>query len=228
MRLFRDRSLNIAILISASWHLLCIFSIAPVLRSGPVIDNFTSVSFLGSIMERVSAVQEKPFALDSVSLMQKIKKMKNIDSEEVILTPPITISKIAALKPEKEKFMFSEDRYINIVFDRHYNNQKVSRIRFKESSFMGNARNRMVLYKPDLGRFSTLSYDFNSNYSVSVRFLISRHGFVERPECIASSGSFEIDHMAAEYVRRWQFIPHDETLQGVHAGIARVSFINRW
>jgi len=222
--LFKDHNLNIAILLSTSWHLICIFLITPVLASGNIKENSTTVSFLGSILQKVAAVPERPFNLDRVSLMQKIERARDIGPGQPSLARPEGILTSPHVELDKEKFMPFGDRHRTIASKIHYKKRKRPKVRFKDVVIDGEARDRIVLYKPDLSRLSVFPSSFSSNYNASVRFKISRHGFVEMPECTVSSGSSEVDQMAIRYIRRWQFVPHGEGLEGGQEGAVRVSF----
>ena len=224
MKLLKDRNFNIAMLISASWHLICIFLITPVLISGSIKENSTRVSFLGSILEKVVSVSEKPPSLNKVSLMQKIERIRDIDSGELSLAQPEIASRIPTAEPDKEESVSFEDRHRAIAFKIDYKNREKPKIKFKDVTVAGEAKNRALLYKPDLSKLSLFPSCFDSNYNVSVRFKISRHGFVERPEAIVSSGSSEIDQMAIRYIRKWQFVPHSNGLERAQEGVVRVTF----
>ena len=204
MFLFKDRYLNIAILISASSHLACLFMIEPFIETGPIRSNVASVTFLGSIIEKVVTMPERQFSLDDISLMDKIEKLKSIEPKNISLTPPEDVSKGISPQSEKEKFLFPQDRYKDIAFKVEHQMKPKTRIRFGDTSITGDAKNRIILYKPVLEDFAPLSTEFNSDYDVSIRFKVSPHGFVENPECITSSGSLEADQMAMRYIRKWQ------------------------
>lgn len=210
MSLFKDRNLNIAILISASWHLLFMFAVTPVLISGNIKKNTTGISFLGSILEKVAVVPEKSFNLDKASFMHKLKQVGEIKSEPAnsTLTPPEISGKVSGTELEKEIFMFSAEK--GVVVNVYFKKKDKPLIDLKNSILTGEARNRLLLYRPELSKASTFPSDFNSDYTVGIKFNISEHGFVERPECILSSGSLVVDQAAIRYVRRWQFYPYDE------------------
>ncbi len=224
MWLLRDRDFNIAILVSAACHFIFMFSVSPVLMPVEVKTDLAEVFFLGSIMGRLIAVPERSLSLDRVSFMQKIEMRKEITPEQVSLTPPQAISKVLDVTSDKERFSTLADKHETMTFKVRFKKKESPRITPKTDAITGGAINRLVLYKPDLSRSAIFPFYFSSNYNISIRVRISRHGFVERPECILSSGSFEIDQMAIRYIRRWQFVPHDGDLQDVQEGIIRVSF----
>lgn len=224
MRLLRDKNFNVAVVLSAACHLIFVFSVMPVLIPEDIKANSTKISFLGSILEKVVTVTERPFILDRVSMMQKIERMRAIDSGKFSLTPPEAASKAIGVERDKEEIASFRGKYECLASKRHYIRQSRPRIRFKEDAITGEAADRAILYRPDLSKISIFPAWFGSDYNISIRFRISRHGFVERPECVVSSGSSEIDQMAIRYVRRWQFVPHEEGIGDVQEGIIRVSF----
>ena len=216
--LFRDRDLNIAILVSVIWHFIWILLVTPVLMNGNAKMNATNISFLGSILENIVTIPEKPMELDKTSFMEKIERIKDMISGELNLGQPEAISKYNTAASDKEEFISSAKKDGPSILDLW---RKKSRgrqaIEFKDVLIAGEARNRMVLYKPELPKSAIMLSDFESGYNVVVGFRISRHGFVENPECIVSSGSSEIDELSLRYIRRWQFVPHDATPAGCRA-----------
>ena len=98
MPIFKNRPLNIAILISTSCHFIFIFSITPILGYGNIKRNFTKVSFLGAILEDVVSIPEKTFSLD-VLQDRYIKESFSLSSPEVG-------PKLITMQPDKEKFIF--------------------------------------------------------------------------------------------------------------------------
>jgi len=224
MQLFKDKELNIAMLISASCHLICIFSIMPILVTGVVKKNKTIVSFLGSILEKVSAIPERQFSLQGFSNDQNREIYQHVGLETLDLTPPKNISEILSIRPDKEKSILSEKKHSIAISHIHHSKKKTSKIEFKDFNIIGQAKNRTVLYKPPMPMLPVLDSYFSSDYSVSIRFRVSGHGFIEQPECIVSSGSSEVDSIAIRYIRKWQFVPYYEEKDIAQEGIIRLSF----
>ena len=222
MKIFRDRVLNIAVLVSASWHILCLFAISPVLVSGNIVYNHAPISFLGSILDKISIVPERQFALDSVSIIQRPETSRHVPSKGFLLTSPKFLEKSEFIQPDKERIVFSKDR--DIFFTTYHDKKTRSGIDFKGRLVGGEAKDRLILYKPRPSRLSISPSSFRSDYRVDLRFGISRYGFVERPECIVSSGSPEVDQVARRYIRRWQFVPLDSETHVMQEGIVRLSF----
>jgi len=220
---FKNRNLNIALLISISWHLICIFLVTPVLGSGGIKENSTTISFLGSILGKIAVVPERSFTLDRVSLVQKIERMRDVDSGEFDLTSPESAPKIIDTEPDKEKFVSFGDRYKAIAFKMHHRRKERSRIKFRDVAVTGEARNRTILYRPALSKILTATSYFSSNYNVNIKFNVSEHGFVERPECVVSSGYPEIDQIAVRYVRMWQFVPYSDGSESGQEGVVRLN-----
>lgn len=208
MILFKDRILNIAVLTSALWHFVFMFSIKPVFLSGHVIEHKTSISFLGDILEKISPNNEKPFTIGRISLENKMDKVEPIESDFI------------SIQPEKKDFLYSpRDRsFLELSMSCK---KEASKIDFSDFFIRGDARDRVIIYKPDLDKITTLPSDFNSDFSVSIKFKISKYGFVKYAETIISSGFSEIDQAAMRHVKKWQFAPDSKDDQ---EGVVRVNF----
>lgn len=229
MPLLRDKNLNIAMLISASCHLLCIFSVTPVLDSGIDRKNHSVISFLGSILENVNVISEEDtLEPRKISHEYTTRRMEKY-TEDVIFNPdsPEATSKLLSIKADKEKAMFLESKKDISVSNALYGRKKSLQIEFKDFNITGDARHRTILYRPPLPVLYVFNSYFSSDYTVIVRFRVSGHGFVDQPECVLSSGSSEVDSIAIRYMRRWQFIPSHErgvNLSKEDIGVIRFSF----
>ncbi len=223
MDLFKNSTLNIAMIISASWHLICIFSIAPIFATADIKQTSATVSFLGSILEQVVATPEKTLALDDFSMARPTEEA---GGKAFKLNEPKPIDKVSTLRTEKEEPVFSLGRRDDVA-KIHYQKKGKMRIGLKRAdvSISGEVENRMLLYSPELPRVSFFPSRFDSDYNVTVKFKVSRHGFVENPECILSSGAPSIDQMAMRYVRKWQFMPSDT--HEAHEGMVRIRFSDK-
>nr|MBU1328150.1 energy transducer TonB [Candidatus Omnitrophota bacterium] len=223
MQLFKDRVLNIAILISALWHFVFIFSIKPVLPTGHILEHNTSIAFLGDILESVgSYITEVPLAYYS---QDQKKSTRNFRPKKIFLENEMdkldtSVSGFINIQPEKKEFSyFPGDRNpLNLNICRK---KEVARVNFYNFFIKGDARGRVIIYKPDLDKVTMLPSDFNSDFSANIKFRISKDGFVKYAECVISSGFSEIDQAAMRYVRKWQFVPASEDDQ---EGVVRVSF----
>jgi len=223
MHPFKDRVLNITILISALWHFVFIFSIKPVLPTGHVLKHNTSIAFLGDILESVgSYIAEDPSAYQPQDQKKSTRDfhLKKIFLENKMDKLESGVSGFINIQPEKREFSYSlgdsNPSNLNI-----YRKKEVARVNFYDFFIKGDARGRVIIYKPDLDKVTMLPSDFNSDFNASIKFRISKDGFVKCAECITSSGFSEIDQAAMRYVRKWQFVPASEDSQ---EGIIRVSF----
>jgi len=210
--LLKDRNLNIAIIISASWHLVCMFSISPVLISPDIRKDYATISFLGSILEKVRVIPERSIDLDRSSFVKKLEEKKTVHSDGFELGLPEVFSKSAQAKSDKEEITLSVKKDANFVSELHSSDREKRRLRFNDLLVGGDAKNRTLLYKPDLPK---LPFLLSGLYEATLRFIVSKDGIVRDPECIASSGSSEIDQLAIRYIRRWQFAPHDQNQEGI-------------
>ena len=209
MPLFKDRTLNIAILISIAWHLAFMFSFSPVINTGRIIEHKASISFLGGILGSIVAGNERFSMPDYVSLRGRMGEPG--PAEEGFINA----------KQDKKEFT-AEPLYNQALFDPNlYHRKEVPRIKFSDFFIKGDARDRIIIYKPDLDKVIILPSDFNSDFSAGIRFRVSKDGFVQYAECAASSGFPEIDQAAIRYVREWQFAP---AAKGGQEGTARINF----
>ena len=208
MILFKDRTLNIAILISVLWHFLFIFLVKPVFPTGHTAGHNTSIAFLGDILEKIIPENEKSFIQSHSPLKNKIDELEP------------GASGFISTQSEKKDFLYSiSDRSsLNLNI---YRKREATRVNFSDFFIKGSARDRVIIYKPDLNKSTVLPSDFNSDFSANIKFIISKDGFVKYAECITSSGFSEIDHAAIRYVRKWQFVPAPDDDQ---EGTVRISF----
>lgn len=206
--LLKDRNLHIAILLSAACHLFFMFSVKPVFSVCHITRHNTSIAFLGGILERVMPGKEKPFTPGYISFENNIDELKP--------DGPGFINK----QPEKEEFLrpLADTGYSNLNI---YRKSDIARINFSDLFIKGPAKDRIVIYKPDLDKALVLPSDFNSDFSANVKFRISKYGFVKYAECVISSGFSEIDQAAIRYIREWQFVPDETDNQ---EGVIRVRF----
>jgi len=208
MVFFKDRNLNIAILISALWHFLFIFSVKPVFSTGHIAEHNTSIAFLGDILEKIIPEDERSFLPDHSYLKDKIKELEPNRSG--------FISK----QPEKKEFLYSPDDRNSLNLNMLHK-KEITRVNFSDFFIKGSAKDRVIIYKPNLDKSTVLPSDFNSDFSANIKFKISKDGFIEYAECITSSGFPEIDNAAVRYVRKWQFVP---ALEDDQEGMARINF----
>ena len=222
--LFKDRNLNIAILISVSCHLIFILLIRPTFASVELKKNPVAISFLGSILEEIVAVPDRTFNPEKLSFMQKVQR-DSVSLKRFTLTPPGIIAQRMNLQGEKGNYPIPRNKYEIASLIQKYKARESNKIKFKDFIITGEARNRIVLYRPKLPVISIFPPHFSLHYIIAVRFRISAQGFVERPECIISSGSPEIDTIALSYIRRWQFVPsYDEDRGNSQEGVVRIRF----
>lgn len=225
--LLKDRNLKIAILVSASWHFAFIIFITPVILSGNIKKNSTAISFIGSILERVAAVPERPLSLDKNYFIRHIESTAAAGLNKVTLTQPKIISDPIDTQQDKGEFVSYEYKKNSSVFALHTEKKYKHIVEFSDVVVGGDAKNRIVLFNPYLPRVVALDSNFGLDYRVIVGFKISRHGFVERPECIMSSGSPEVDQLALRYIRKLQFMPGTGESDGLMEGFAAVNLTGR-
>jgi TonB family protein len=218
---FKNRNLNMAILVSFFWHFVFMLSFSPVLLSPQFKKNSTTISFLGSILEQAVTVQDKNFRLSGFSRSHKIERTGGDVSEKLILMPPEKMSREVSPRQDKEKIAFAENKGETPDIGSLNKDKKKSVLGFENINVSGSARNRKLLYKPEWEKVPVFSSYLNSDYSVRIRFKISKHGVVENPECVLSSGFSEIDERAIRYIRKWQYVSQDK---GEDEGTVHIDF----
>lgn len=208
MVFFKERNLNIAILISALWHFLFIFSVKPVFSTGHIAERNTSIAFLGDILEKIIPENERSFLPDHSYLKNKINELEP--------NGPGFIN----MQPEKKEFLYSPSDRNSLNLNMPHK-KEITRVNFSDFFIKGSAKDRVIIYKPNLDKSTVLPSDFNSDFSANIKFKISKDGFVEYAECVTSSGFPEMDNAAIRYVRKWQFVPAPDDNQ---EGMARINF----
>lgn len=210
--LFKDRALNIAILISASWHLVCVLAVAPVLLPQRPARGHAAISFLGSILENVNPLKEAPSAPKRV--------LSGVSAKEIALGQPDLLSDIRGAEQEKDESPIGAAGYRDAADFKAGFRKEQPEIKLSDLMLKGEARDRAVLYKPELKKADVLPSDFNSDYAMNIMFKISREGFVKEPQCVISSGAPEIDRIGMRYIRGWRFMPSEKDNQ---EGVIRIS-----
>ncbi|MDP2921611.1 MAG: TonB family protein [Candidatus Omnitrophota bacterium] len=209
MPLFKDRNLNIAILISIAWHFVFMFSVKPVFPSGRIAGHSTSISFLGDILESITPESEKPFVSRRIMLDNRAEGFKE-DGPGFM-----------NIRTDKREFAYSLDDDRTLGNPNASRKKEPVRVKFSDFFIKGEAKDRIIVYKPDLDKPVMMPSDFNSDLSLDVKFKISREGFVKYAECATSSGFPEIDQLAVRHVRKWFFVP---SIKDDQEGTARISF----
>ncbi len=221
----KNKALNRSIFISALGHLLCIFFILPTISPDSARNYNTELSFIGSILDRVSVAKEKDLLLEELTNTEK----NRIVDEQIAFNEPKELSRVT-LEPLNKDFasdQATKKEDIVIIPRKNAKEKDKIRITINDMSIRGEAENRVLLYKPDVSGLVLPIFYFESDCTVSLKFKISKHGFVEQPECLVSSGSFYVDRLAMLYIRKWQFVPYYNGISDFQEGIVRLNFTNR-
>lgn len=219
MAIFKDRNLSIAIFVSVLWHSVFMLSFKPVFLTGRMVEHNTSIAFLGDILKNAGSYTSKgPSELRQYRDGMKFEKFSLSENKMAKIEP--AESDFISIKSEKKEFLDSLDGGSSLELGM-YHKKETARVNFYDFFIKGDAKDRAVMYKPDLNKITVLPSDFNSGFSANIKFKISKEGFVQYVECVTSSGFFEIDQAAMRYMRKWQFVPVKEEGQ---EGLIRVSF----
>ncbi len=184
------------------------FSIKPVFPVSNITRHNTSIAFLGDILENIIPWDKKPFIPGHVSMDNKMDKIQPVEAGFVHIQP----------QDKESLYLLSSLNPAGLNAGRK---KETGRVNFPDFFIKGKARDRIVIYKPELEKITALPSDFSSGFSVNVRFRISKYGYIKYAECITSSGDTEIDQAAVRYVRKWEFVQSAEDNQ---EGVVRISF----
>ncbi len=218
---FRDRALNLAILISAIWHLFFFCAITPIF----ITPGFKSygrilVSYLGAVLSGVSPENQgfkKNFDMDT----------KSGGFVEINLSRPQVDSK--PIDFEREDDVIYGKRFVEfkkVPSKGHSLNDSDEIPKTPQLAIVeGEAKKRELLYKPLLPTYARLLSAEEMQYEVRLRFFISYNGEVLNVEKVISSGSAMIDEIAYNYVKGLKFIPlPSERSSGLDEGVIAIRF----
>jgi len=225
MSLIKNQNFNIALLISATCHFVSVLCISPVLPSLNIRENQTVISFIGSMLERVSVASDRSIDKDVLDFDRHVHaltlKWFGFDQNAFVSKRG---GDIVYHKAEKIEYTLGGEVDKKITPGLGLDVRRRGYFEFSDILVAGAVKNRIVLYKPPLPEIRRLDSEFSFSREVIIRFKVSRHGFIELPECILSSGDPEIDKAALRYVRRWQFVPITDDTGSLEDGLVRFRF----
>lgn len=211
MIIFRDRYFNLALAASLGGHIIFILLFSPFVKSGDVKLYDTSISFLGSVLDRACFSNERHVVWDRFHPDSEQNREDRLGMELFPLQK--CDADFSNSQPIKEKIILESQVKEDIL--KISNIRKDLQLNLSNILIKGPGRNRLIVYKPELPRALIFPSEFSSSYTANIKFKISKYGFVERPEFVVSSGSCEIDKAALRHIRKWQFAPSVEGQEGV-------------
>lgn len=217
--MFRDKTLNVAFLISVSWHIFCMFCFTIVmLPAGFPIHKISNVSFLGPILEKTA------FEL----MLEKKAQFKQTSYRDIMNLNNVFLShNEGALDKMKldNSFLKTEGDEANVSANDLFGNFKVVPPFFQASLagqetppqqppiyahgedlvIEGPLASTEILFKPEAPVVTKRIEVGQESFAVELKFKSSSAGKVEEAVLSASSGYPDVDMAAINYIKGFQF-----------------------
>lgn len=209
--MLQNKRFNVAIAISALWHLFWMSIIRVGLLPTEIsVAKFPAVVFLGPILEEsafevgiekelTSSSSDKRRANSLDSRFTRIDLPRRTDFEETV---PL-------VQPEKSTIL-PGDISEEIKDIPKYSLGKVSVSYGKPPEIEGPLHDRAILYKPQPPEYPDWAEEIGLDFDVELRLLVASDGRVQFAEPLISSGFPAIDCLGVRYMRGWRFVPLDE------------------
>lgn len=211
-----------ALAISALWHfLLGVCFVIIINPAGFSTSKFSTVSFLGAILQEAQMQKNKPAATGVsrpyISQVDLDKLNKFLDRSNVKINMPGKMVSPKILKTPKEsgyKVSFKE-----ILADYKEEPQKVysapgmQRYKLSAVSIDGEIKGREIIYKPSSFADYTLEHpgeffkDLPEELMLEIDFTVSQEGKIETANILKSTEIAEFDSRAKSYIKKWLFVP---------------------
>lgn len=232
--MFANRAFNIALMISFTWHVLCMSLVNIVVLPGKYkMRDLTSVSFLGPILEETALnimLANKPEAVIT-TYQYSLRDVPNyVDKEDAALRDKI--------REEAERYVAdnAEDR-LGSALNPHFKEKKEmpnfvkrtarpNRQPKPSSAIDGTAAGREIIYKPKIPKLPS-RIDAGTPFTMELEFWISAQGEVKKIVPVVSSGNPEVDLLGIRYMKAWKFAPTTEALQEEQNGKIKLVFSAR-
>ena len=208
--MFANKAFNIALLISLTWHLMCMFTVNIIISPGKYrTRELTSVSFLGPILEKTALdiiLANKPIGI--TTRYQRNLKDEYIFPEEKKPFPENSVKDhITARVEDKMNMAFAkvseEEKEVPEIATKATGRGTY----FKNSEQVSGAASiREVLYKPIRPKLPAWIIA-RSPFKMELEFIVSPQGEVKKIVPVVSSGDAEIDLLGIRYLRNWRFVP---------------------
>lgn len=201
MILFKDKTLNFAIILSIIWHFILFCTIFPYFASfsGKTYGR-TIISFLGAILNEVTP-EKRDFGENLENFDTKRSSLVDISLERPQpFSRPIFFEKEEGIVYDKK---FIELRKIPLKIDSTL--EEV--INMPELEISGEAKGRELVYKPKLPIYPKSLFLEDIPYEIRLRFFVSPGGEVLAVEKLTSSGSAVVDEVGYRYVKGLKFLP---------------------
>ncbi len=231
--MFKDRVFNVAFLASFLFHVFCIFFIVLVIKpNGFKFNNFTSISFLGPILEQNISVGYNlkptlfvtPYKEDFTFNQDML--WKNYDYLDARALADNTIDQVEFKEPQIQKqipdftnsFLKSDEA---MVLSRPLKNPES----LKNLKIEGPLASRGIAYSPVNPALPKWAKESDMNFSIDLKISVSGNGAVQSVNRLTTTGYPEIDLIAIKYASSLIFQPLYESAIGVtQEGKIKVTF----
>jgi hypothetical protein len=228
--MFRNRTFNIAFLISISWHLFCMFCFTiVVLPVSLPMAKVSKVSFLGPILEKTAfdlmlnkkarprrASYTESMRLDDAFLAHEEKGLDGLkfDNPFLQIVREDTSMSVGDLFGN---FKVTPPFKQLILENRQEKATQPSSPGTRNENFVieGPFASREILFKPDLP-IITKKFDVSEeSFMVELKFEVAPGGKIKEVLLLASSGYPDVDLTAINYIKGFQFSSLSSTGESV-------------
>ena len=220
--MFRDKTFNIAFLISLSWHVFCMFCFTiVVLPASFPINKISNISFLGPILEKTAfeMMLEKKIQFKRTSY-KDIMNLNNVflSRNERMPDSPKFDNSFLETKEEKVKVsandLFGDFKVIppflqnGLAAVQERVPQALSISPYGGDFLLeGPLSKREILFKPEVPVIAKRIEVGQESFAVELKFKASASGKIEEVALLASSGYPDVDMAAINYIKGFQFSP---------------------
>ena len=223
--MFNNRSLNIALAISFTWHVFCMSAFNIVVLPGKyAARDLTSVSFLGPILGNTALdiiLANKPVAVTTIYRRERRYRHVVEMREERFLGDK-------AKKHISDYAEKSISKALNTLFRKDKEVPSIAKADVQKKIYPktgdrieGAVAEREVIYKPkrpEVPWWITTNEPFN----LELEFFVSGQGEVKEVIPVISSGNADVDLLGIRYLKGWRFAPLAKGQDAAEKG--RISF----
>lgn len=228
LTMFRNKTFNIAFLISVSWHLVCMFCFTIVVL--PIkfpMAKVSAISFLGPLLEKTAfelmldrKAEPKKFLYGEP---MRLGNTVLIKGEEILLDKPQFEGDFLARKDEKAGVsahdLFGTFKIMPPLWPSSIGGAQAKDVLKPLSVVRDNGRltiegplaDREILFEPEAPIIVKRVESNQDSFIVELKCAVSPGGKVEEAGLLASSGYPDIDLAAINYLKGFQFSSTRET-----------------
>ena len=208
--MFANKAFNIALLLSLTWHLMCMITVNIIVSPGKYrARELTSVSFLGPILEKTALdiiLANKPIAI-TTRYQRNLKDRYILPREEKPFSENSVKDHITARVEDKMNMAFAkapeENKEVPEIITKATERDTYSK---NSEEISGAVSIREVIYKPVRPKLPAWIIT-RSPFKMELEFMVSPQGEIKKIIPVVSSGDAEIDLLGIRYLKNWRFVP---------------------